>query len=654
MSELQPPPTYSQELQDQVPGDPQGDAPGLPQILIVPTVVSFQKGFLGAEGERAAIEGELQLKGAEAQDWNKVTISLRTVESAHTREIELNVSQIILFSRVPDMPLTALPSSLLFAIPLMQDTPQTIHTPISSLTHTLTATLYPTNPMRIPLSKSLAVHTKRYTSHEHTLLTTPETYRLTEPTRVEVQVPRTSFKSGEPIPVYVKIPPPRRELVVDESLRLRNVKAELVRTIKVRQDEEESAVSHTEDTSLAQLEGPSTAPLTSEKGRFSKIPVSPMFAGPMYKAVLARSGASCRFHSQRPVQLRFVLHQVSPFSSPSNTSLELPGGDPDGLDLDSEGASISQVTLLHSVSFQINVHVSFVDVSTHSERVFTIQIPVTMVAPPAPLPEVAPAFDEAYQKKHDRPPVKTNRYDDSDLSAPYYSPAEAGPSGLLHGAPPPFEERDAPPPFFSSAAEASTSARLPTFLESETEIIIPENLDDDVNEHPHPVLIEGEGIDFGFVSSEQFDGYSEDMRGSSTPPPTLEMASRDPDVTQLADIREPERAMEAIGLALSQGEHPPPPPPALDDPSDPPPSIDSDFRLPDPPRAISPQGPSSPHVHPVYVPEPPRLHDNSPPPPSVQDQSGHGHAPPPYLVRESHHHADVQEEHVSRPPPYVD
>uniref|UniRef100_A0A0W0G2S7 Uncharacterized protein n=1 Tax=Moniliophthora roreri TaxID=221103 RepID=A0A0W0G2S7_MONRR len=158
MSELQPPPTYSQELQDQVPGDPQGDAPGLPQILIVPTVVSFQKGFLGAEGERAAIEGELQLKGAEAQDWNKVTISLRTVESAHTREIELNVSQIILFSRVPDMPLTALPSSLLFAIPLMQDTPQTIHTPISSLTHTLTATLYPTNPMRIPLSKSLAIN----------------------------------------------------------------------------------------------------------------------------------------------------------------------------------------------------------------------------------------------------------------------------------------------------------------------------------------------------------------------------------------------------------------------------------------------------------------------------------------------------------------
>ncbi|KAK7058830.1 hypothetical protein VNI00_001454 [Paramarasmius palmivorus] len=648
-----PPPTYSPEIPDEIPVEVHsGDA--LPQILIVPSVINFQKGFLGAEDERAAIEGELQMKGAEAKDWNKIIVSLRTVESAYSREIELNVSQVVVFSHAPDAPSAPLPSSMLFAIPLMQDTPQTIHTPVSSLTHTLTATLYPTDPSRDPLSKSLAVHTKRYTSHEHTLLTSPETYRLTEPTPVEVQVPRASFKSGEPIPVYVKIPPPRRELVVDEGLRLRNVKAELVRVIRVRRNEEETAFDEAStalDTGSTQLEGTSSAPRVSEK-RSSKIPLSPAFAGPTYKAVLARSGASCRFHSQRPVQLRFVLHQVSPFSSPSNTSLELPGGDPDGLDCDSESASISQVTLLHSVSFHINIHVSFVDVSTHSERVFTIEIPVTMVAPSAPLPEVAPALDEAYQKKHDRPPVKTNRYDDSDLSAPYYSPAEAGPSGLPHGAPPPFEERDAPPPFFSSAAEASTSARLPTFLESETEIIIPENLND-AHDHPRPIVIEGEGASFGFLASEQFDGYSEDMQRSSTPPPTLEMASRDPDVTQLAEMSEPNRTMEAIGLVLNQeNDPPPPPPPALDDPSDPPPSIDSDFRSPDAPRATSPQGPSSPRTHPVFVPEPPRLHTNSPPP-AVQDQANdnHGHAPPPYLVRENH--AEDQE-HVIRPPPYVD
>ena len=40
-----------------------------PQILIIPIAdgsVHFQKGYLGADNERAAIEGELQIKSAEA------------------------------------------------------------------------------------------------------------------------------------------------------------------------------------------------------------------------------------------------------------------------------------------------------------------------------------------------------------------------------------------------------------------------------------------------------------------------------------------------------------------------------------------------------------------------------------------------------------
>jgi hypothetical protein len=45
-----------------------------PQLFIVPTVdaVNFQKGYLGAEGERAAIEGELQIKGLDPRLWSKV------------------------------------------------------------------------------------------------------------------------------------------------------------------------------------------------------------------------------------------------------------------------------------------------------------------------------------------------------------------------------------------------------------------------------------------------------------------------------------------------------------------------------------------------------------------------------------------------------
>jgi len=77
MSEHVPPPTYSQQdpVVDpsnsqpyQAPSDPN------PQILIIPTAdaVNFQKGYLGAEDERAAIEGELQIKGADPERWGRV------------------------------------------------------------------------------------------------------------------------------------------------------------------------------------------------------------------------------------------------------------------------------------------------------------------------------------------------------------------------------------------------------------------------------------------------------------------------------------------------------------------------------------------------------------------------------------------------------
>lgn len=70
MSDNIPPPIYSQ--QDPVHSDRHN--PSEPEILIIPTVdaVNFQKGFLGAEGERAAIEGELQIKGEDASRWSRL------------------------------------------------------------------------------------------------------------------------------------------------------------------------------------------------------------------------------------------------------------------------------------------------------------------------------------------------------------------------------------------------------------------------------------------------------------------------------------------------------------------------------------------------------------------------------------------------------
>jgi len=315
---------------------------------------------------------------------------------------------------------------------------------------------------------------------------------------------------------------------------------------------------------------------------------------------------------------------------------------------------ITQSTLLHSVTFHIKVHISFVDMSNQTERISTIVVPITIVPPLAPLPQVSQAVDDAYQKKHDRPPAKTTREEEVDLSIPHYS--EAGPSMLSSGAPPPFEERDAPPPFFVSALEASSSSRLPTFQESETEIILPE-MNDLMNEIPFSSLISGEGTLFGFPSSQQFDGHTEDIQQSSTPPPTLEMASGDTDLTALAD--QPNHvSMEAINMVLEQHdenprvEEQPPPPPAMDDPSDPPPSIDSDFRSPVVVGQTSPSQ-ASPPLHAAYHQSDTAigLHITTPVLASEETRSSHGHAPPPYLTNV---HRENESDQVTRPPPYVD
>ncbi|KAJ6509334.1 hypothetical protein C8R47DRAFT_1098337 [Mycena vitilis] len=636
-----PPPIYSQQLPT-VHTSSTSDLMLDPQILIIPSsdAINFQKGYLGADAERAAVEGEIQVKGTEPGRWARVTVSLRSIETAFHREIELGFFETELFSSLDAR--EALPSSFLFAIPL-------------------TATLHPPDASLSPVSKTLVVHTRRYTAHSHSITVSPETRTLDEPTRVEVQVPRTTFIAGEVVPLYVTVPPPPRELVVDQGLRLRNVRVELLRIVEANDDEERTPYEERSLSSGTSTggSGPSTAatPPSADKTQSSssKAPVSPLSPGSSYKTIIARSGASCRFHSSRPVQLRFILHQPSPSGSPSDFQINLPATEYGHLESDAECASITQLTLLHSVTFQINVYISFVDMSSRTERISTISIPVVILAPPAPLPEIAPSMEALYSKKHDRPPARTVRHEDAEFSVPRYSEGEAGPSAHPGGAPPPFEERDAPPPFFSSAAEASTSSRLPTFLESETEIIIPPD-DHDATLHPPdaPPAIVGEGIEFGFSAADQFDGHSEDMQRTSTPPPTLEMASRDANLTPLADLHEPDRAIEVLGLVLDQheensrgGAELPPPPPALDDPSDPPPSIDSDFRSPE----DSPHPPSPPSLA-TYIPaEPVGLNPPSPSPPPGPNQTADGHAPPPYLVPEDHTH---QQEHVTRPPPYVD
>ena len=444
--------------------------------------------------------------------------------------------------------------------------------------------------------------------------------------------------------------------MVRQGLRLRNVRAELVRVIKVKREYSED-VETDSDSDIApdescNIQGGSSLGASQQSPGSSKMPLSPLFLGSSYRAIIARSGASCRFHFSRSIQLRFILHQNSA-GSPSDSGTNL-----SRMDSDAESPLITQSTLLHTVTFHIKVHISFVDTSNQTERISTIVVPITIVPPLAPLPQVSQAVDDAYQKKHDRPPAKTTREEEVDPSIPHYS--EAGPSMHSSGAPPPFEERDAPPPFFVSALEASSSSRLPTFQESETEIILPE-MNDLMNEIPLSCFISGEGTLFGFPYSQQFDGHSEDIQQSSTPPPTLEMASGGTDFTALAD-RPNHVSMEAINLVLEphdedpRVEERPPPPPAMDDPSDPPPSIDSDFRSPVVVGQTSPSRASPPLHAAAYHPSDTAmgaigLHISTPVLASEEARSSHGHAPPPYLTNI---HRENESDQVIRPPPYVD
>lgn len=74
-----PPPIYTQQDAQNAPSPtPTDDDIGGPQLLILPAgdTVQFQSGFLGAEGERAAIEGEVQIKGVEGARWDKLSVTI--------------------------------------------------------------------------------------------------------------------------------------------------------------------------------------------------------------------------------------------------------------------------------------------------------------------------------------------------------------------------------------------------------------------------------------------------------------------------------------------------------------------------------------------------------------------------------------------------
>ncbi|KIM34414.1 hypothetical protein M408DRAFT_19323 [Serendipita vermifera MAFF 305830] len=586
MANTQEPPTYTQ-LPDT-------------QLLIVPSSnsIQFQNGFLGVD-ETNSVEGEVHVKGAMPGDWSSLTISLVTVERDQSSVVQLASHTVELYDSLPSSApgtsaniVTRPPTTSYFSIPLTTDTPQALRTPLSSLSHQLIAKLTSTDPARKTLTTSQDIDIRRYSSPDPSLTPlVPKTYTLDSPVRVELQIPRLTYRLGEVIPVYVTIPVPTTEQVTYTGIRLRNLKVELIRVVKILSSHSEGT-SETSSSASASVSGSSS--MTAHRSADSPLRSSFASDSPPYvhtlrleghvsprvdrtvdfRTALTRSGAPARFHSSRPVRIRLLARTSAAPSSPAQVPIDSASHSTGVFD-----CPITQSTTLHTVEFFIEVSVSFLRHRTHQaasehlpvQESTTISVPITILPPLAKTLEAVGDMDmeHAYHKKFDKPPTKTNREAAADVGPP-------GPSAS--GAPPPFDDRDAPPPPFmhseSQQSQAGTS-HLPTFLESEAHYVVPlpgpsnssqmpyagytsvstssaQTRPSAVEEDPDRVLeIEGEGRLFGFRPEEQFDGLEATFGGGAEPPPAIENVQDDTDVTALADLVDrPERALEAIGRGM--------------------------------------------------------------------------------------------------------
>ncbi|CAE6418955.1 unnamed protein product [Rhizoctonia solani] len=646
-SHVAPPPLYSEDPQSNQSDSTLPD--DQPLILITPSEgkTTFQSGFLGAEGDVSSFEGEVHIKSASTEKWQSVTITYRSEEHVGPNKVELGFSKHVLYSQGrspssstgPDA--SILPGVLPFSIPLTPDTPQCLHTSTSGITHVLTATL---ESSTLPsTSKSIEIHARRYTTITSPYLpVAPRRISLEAPTPVTVEIPRTVFRSGEPIPIYWDIPPPDRA-VIQRGVRLRNLRAELVRLIRVDtgdEDEDAESLTSEDETGWAPTEPDmnlfNSPPPTAGFEKGSSMQADQQSAssslpsgGPLHPTIVTRSGAPARLHPTKHIQVRLVLQGLS----------HDPHADIQRQENTHEVcASISQTTLMHDVSFHVILRASFL--IDGQEQTIKARIPVTIIPRVIPQVEVPGEIEEAYMKKHDRPPTKTLRAADADHG-----------EGTSSGPPPAFEEGisilggesvipppsiDAPytaPPMDPSGSQPPTfhesesrdneynaqDGRLPTFFESESAAVAASSSSASRVLPPAPsgtfgewtqtspnsrmeLRFPGEGSTYGFAPNDQFDGLtlglSHDEQGLPDEPRFSHPHSRavlSPDI--LADINsDPPPPLTPVGddpvsnltmrlqllaaaaASSEANEAAPPPPPALDDPADPPPSINDHFR----------------------------------------------------------------------------
>jgi len=411
------PPTYSTErcTPDSI----------LLNLCPLPNASSYLVGTLGFGS--ASVQGEVQLKisnpttnnQTDSQPYDKLVVELVGTETqSGVLPIVILDERVVVWEATPAQSSTStnqsppsLPPTTSFNFNLTNDLPHCIHRPDGSLEYFLSATL--TGPGVASLTRRSPIHLSRSSNPSiHLNSQTPAELLLSDPVKATVQLAKTTFRRSELIGLVATIDVPSDKAVQHDNVRLRTVSAELVRKISVTGTREtlerpslstqlsetsrgkESAERDWDDPAQASSSQPSPLELTSPLDLpGTGTPTEP---GPSHETVLSRSGKSCRFSPNRPIVLKLLLHPPSSFAC----------------------ESITQLTTLHQISFEVRVNVGLVDTET-STRQECILSQVVTILPDWPAPSAVAA-----EKQRE---VRASAADDDEGGVPTYDESSSDP-----------------------------------------------------------------------------------------------------------------------------------------------------------------------------------------------------------------------------------
>ncbi|GAA5980738.1 hypothetical protein JCM10908_001759 [Rhodotorula pacifica] len=533
---------------------------------------TFQIGLLGLDtsptegGSRppAAIAGEVQVKYTAAGDsssssttsdaasWRpqyaRLQVTFKGIETAgQGQDITLVEQTATLWELGDAAAATAVPPAVSrFRFELTPDLPACVHLASSSLSYSLTATLFPLpstleaandpyfappqqQPQQ-PLSRTVPVHLVRTSSPASLFPLRPSTVTCSDPIHWRVRFPRTRFTRREPIGLVVRVEVPDSKRI-GEGLRLRTISAELVRTITTTTTATSGVVASSSSSSAATQDGSGGEEAPAVMRR---------------RTVLAHSGKSARFSPSRPIIIRLVLHP------PLEPTCE----------------SISQSTILHTVSFAVRVTVGLVNTgSSSSTSSSTAPAGATSTSSSA---IAAPASSDNHHHHHAGPaPLDTVLMQELTI-LPDLPPSTST-----------LPRSDKQKEVERAAAATTTLVSLPSWEEDQPDAPVPSYVENSLLD---PGTTTGAGPPTASTSSGWLSAAPPSQAAPPPPPPSGYTLSSSLDHHEEEDNDEDEEeydGYEELSLSASLSERPPPP--RIDDDISPPsagePSSEMGYRL---------------------------------------------------------------------------